>query len=155
MRRALWIVGPPAAGKTTAARTWLGFDAGLGGSVELVQKPKWSLAFNRRIVAAGHYTGETFDGADRVPYNGARDALAYWLRELQPRAELTIFDGDRFSNAGVLEFVKRYVDRVECQYVETPEHVRDERIGARGWNPDPRWVRGRETKARHFRELFT
>lgn len=155
-RVALWIVGPPAAGKTTLARTFLGFGDRDGGVSKrgFIERPKWTTYDDGRVVAAGHYTGRTFDGADRVPYNGARAALAYWLRELHPKAELTIFDGDRFSNAGVIEFIKPHVDRVECRYVVASADVRAARIASRGWNPNPRWLQGRETKARRFAELF-
>ncbi len=154
-RVALWIVGPPGAGKTTLARSFLGFDDGKGAALVLVQKPKWSIAFGGRVVAAGHYTGATFDGADTIGYSGGAAVLDYWLRELQPRAELTIFDGDRLSHKGALEFVRGHVDRVEVQHVTASPDVLAARYAARGWNPKPAWIKGRTTKAARFAELFT
>jgi hypothetical protein len=153
-RVALWLVGPPAAGKTTLARSFLGFDDGRQNELVLVPKPKWTLFDFGRVVAAGHYTGATFDGADKVPYHGAREALEYWLRELQPRAELTIFDGDRFSNDAAVAYVSRYVDRVEVRYVDAAPDVLAARRAARNWDPNQAWVKGRVTKAQRFAERW-
>jgi hypothetical protein len=149
-RVARWIVGPPAAGKTTQARLELGpLDL-----VELIAKPKWTIARGGRVVAAGHYTGATFDGADMVPYSGARAALEYWRDNLAHNAELTIFDGDRFSHRAAVEFVRRFVDRVEVVYCGATDDVLAERRAARCWSPSLAWLKGRETKAKRFLGLF-
>lgn len=153
-RVALFVVGPPCAGKTTLVRSMLGFDDGRVRELVLVTSPKWTLAFGGRVVAAGHYRGETFDGADRVPYSGARAALEYWAGCLVHRAEITIFDGDRFADAGVVEFVRRHVSRVEVTHVTADEATLAARRAARGWAPNGAWLKGRVTKAARFAERF-
>jgi len=155
IRVALWIVGPPAAGKTTLARTLLSFDAcSVLGTVKLIERPKWTVCLDGLAVGAGHYTGHTFDGADRVPYNGVRPALEYWLDHLRERAALTVFDGDRFSHRSAVDFVRPHVDRVEVRYIDATPDELEARRTARGWAANPQWLKGRETKAKRFAELF-
>ena len=153
MRVSLFIVGAPTAGKTTLARALLGFQDG-HANVQLVPKPKWSIANGGRIVAAGHYTGGTFDGADRVGYSQVMPTLEYWSKAWQQPDLITIFDGDRFSHAKALEYVRLHSDRVVCVRVRVSLEVQDERIKARGWNPNPTWLVGRSTKSRRFFGLF-
>jgi len=148
-RTALWIVGAPAVGKTTLARALLG-----PRPYTLIGPPKWTCA--GRTIAAGHYEGKTFDGADSVPYNGVLPALYYWQVTFAPVVTLTIFDGDRFSYTKAVEFVRAHVDRVACVYVAAPSCAELERRRAeRNWNPDPRWLKGRDTKAKRFAISFT
>jgi len=56
MSSAVFVIGPPGVGKTTAIRPML--DEGS----TLIDKPKWTVG--PHVVAPGHYTGKTFDGAD-------------------------------------------------------------------------------------------
>ncbi len=146
MSTALFIVGPPAAGKTTLARQLL------GDVTHLVAKPKWTIG--DRVCAAGHYTGDTFDGADRVGYNQVADTLGYWRDNIAPTAKLTIFDGDRFSYVGAVKYVAQHCKRVCCVFVDADEWVLAPRRAARNWAPDPTWLKGRETKAARFYFLF-
>lgn len=146
---AVFIVGAPAAGKTTLARKLLGpLDR-----CTLIEKPKWTLSFDH-VCAAGHYTGDTFDGADRVGYNQVKPTLGYWQRELAGKARLTIFDGDRFSFESAIDFVAQFCSRVCCVYVLSEPAVLEARRAERGWAPNPRWLKGRQTKARYFMGLF-
>jgi hypothetical protein len=119
---------------------------------ELVAKPKWTLGEGGKIVAAGHYTGATFDGADTVPYNGVEQTLVYWSEKLAEKAELTIFDGDRFSYEGAVERVvalcHTIVPMTVCLYVKPEELGR--RLVERGSNQNPAWMKGRTTKALRF-----
>lgn len=152
MRTALFIVGPPAAGKTTIVRALLGPLKDLG----IVRIPKWTVSSRSRapIVAAGHYHGDIFDGADRVGYNQVMPTLEFWAKTwLQPDL-ITIFDGDRFSYAKALEFVLAHSDRVVCVSVRVSLEEQARRIAERGWNPNPTWLQGRRTKARRFFGLF-
>lgn len=154
----LWILGEPAVGKTSVVRML--FD----GKTKIVAKPKWTLSGSAPmlVVAAGHYTGKDFDGADTVPYNGAWDALEYWFRDILPGAELTIFDGDRFSNATTLEFCKDAVEacqmigglRLCCVLLTGDAEAVAARRKARS-NQDETWARGRKTKAANFAARFT
>lgn len=162
MSVALFIIGEPGVGKTTAIRelvpalkpntTYEGIDV-----VEVV-KPKWTIVttyapkIEGDIVLAGHYRGETFDGADTVPYTGAKDALAYWDTYLRPTAELTIFDGDRFSTQPSLDFVRSTGVRVVGVHLFVPAELATERRAQRGSNQNETWLKGRITKARNFAE---
>jgi ABC-type dipeptide/oligopeptide/nickel transport system ATPase component len=143
-RTILWIVGEPGVGKTTLAR-------GLLGKVPAevrIPKPKWSISGG--IAAAGHYVGGTFDGADTVPYNGVEDALVFWREFI--KSPLTLLDGDRFSNAKVVEFLAAH--NKLCLLLSAPEDVVAARRAARGSDQNPSWVRGRKTKSRRFFEMF-
>jgi hypothetical protein len=139
----LFLVGAPGVGKTTLARLLLEPDP------YLVQKPKWTVG--ETICAAGHYTGGTFDGADMVPYNGAKDALAYWAQNLKSK-KLTIFDGDRFSNANTLAFLKNEGARITCVHLEVDDAELTRRREQRGSKQNASWMLGRKTKARRFAE---
>ncbi len=152
MRTVVWIVGEPGIGKTTLARAILGpLDA-----LALVPKPKWTLARDGRLVAAGHYSGETFDGADMVPYNGAVEAIAYWARHLAPKAEVTLLDGDRFSHAGAKAAFGAVPGgaRLVCLHILGPAALAAERRAARGSDQNASWLKGRVTKAQRFADSF-
>lgn len=148
----LWLVGEPGAGKTTLARELL------GSNLTLVDKPKWTCA--PHMVAAGHYTGGAFDGADTVPYNGAADALIYWRDHLSKTAPLTLLDGDRFSNENSVKFFREYAQagnplRLVAAYVEVPAAVAAARRAARSETvQNASWVAGRATKAHRFYGSF-
>lgn len=150
MSKILFVVGAPGVGKTTLVRGLLGMVHGelpVGGY--LVQKPKWTVL--DAVCAAGHYTGDTFDGADMVPYNGAAAALEYWAQNLAGKA-LTIFDGDRFSNATTLSKLRDH--ELRCLHVRAPAAVLAARRQARGSNQNPSWMKGRASKAANFTALF-
>lgn len=155
---ALWLVGPPGVGKTSVVRKLLGFPA-----VGTIPKPKWTVSTALPRVAAGWYSGATFDGADTVPYNGADEALAFWRESLlrQPDIQVTIFDGDRFSNQGALKKVEdalaaNYHTFVSgCVHLKGSPELLAARRKARGSNQNEVWLKGRETKAARFAELFT
>jgi GTPase SAR1 family protein len=150
MKTALWIVGEPGVGKSSLARALLGDLS----KYSLHDKPKWTInqGTGPLIVAAGHYKGEKFDGADTVPYNGVKDALKYW-KEYLYEAELTILDGDRFSYKDTIEFFQRFTERTACILLVGDEQEIRKRRESRS-QQDETWVRGRRTKALNFSFLF-
>jgi hypothetical protein len=115
-------------------------------------KPKWTVGAT--VCAAGHYTGETFDGADTVPYNGVAAALDYWDEKLRPKMALTIFDGDRFSNGPTLARLRTLSKDPLLVHMVAPQEMLDARRNARGSTQNPSWAKGRETKAKNFAGLF-
>lgn len=143
---ALFIVGEPGAGKTTLARSLMGT-----GTLILHPKPKWTLSYDSdAFTAAGHYRGDTFDGADTVGYNGVEDALAFWEANLLSR-RVTIFDGDRFSHAKALTRINKSAT-VLCVQLLGGEIVAARRRARSVQNET--WVKGRITKAANFAGLF-
>jgi hypothetical protein len=144
MSVALFIVGEPGAGKTTLARSLLGTPP-----YSQVVKPKWTISGN--VIAAGHYTGAMFDGADTVGYNQVNETLMYWEASLISRLPLTIFDGDRFSHTKAFERVKKCAIPV-CVHLLGGETVAERRRARSEQNET--WVKGRITKAVNFTKLF-
>lgn len=146
--RVLFIVGPPGVGKTTLVRALFATLDPLEAKY-LVDKPKWTVAPG--ICAAGHYKGDTFDGADTVPYNGVNQCLDFWTKNLST-IPLTIFDGDRFSFPACFDFFKAKGHPVRVAHISAPPEVLAERRRSRGSKQNPSWMKGRETKALRFAE---
>lgn len=145
----LFVLGAPGVGKTTLVRGLLGSNT----TITQPSEPKWTFGGNG-IVAAGHYTGQTFDGADTVPYNGARKALDYWAKHIRTHAHLTIFDGARFSTRPSLEYIAQLApDHLILGVHLIAEEQVDARRVARGSNQDPTWLKGATTRARNFAEM--
>lgn len=160
VRVVLWIVGAPGLGKTTIARSLLTGRA--AKSVSFYEKPKWSIQKGGKVVAAGHYTGQAFDGADTLSYSGGQEALDFWWKKLAKKAELTILDGDRLSNAKTVTFFREIYEggevrsmKLRCVHLVADEDVarnrrelRAEGLGVPYQNET--WVKGRVTKSRNF-----
>lgn len=152
--KSLFIVGPPGVGKTTLVRGLLKMspEGELPIGSHLVPKPKWTVTPD--AVAAGHYTGDTFDGADTVGYGDVNKTLDYWTKTLVPSpVPLTIFDGDRFSHASALEIVKE-VSVVFCLHLSLGDDELERRRRERGSKQNEAWMKGRVTKARRFADDF-
>lgn len=164
----VYLIGAPGTGKTTLARSLLGFPEPRPGKLplpshyRLIGKPKWTvtarseevMATGGSICAAGHYTGATFDGGDTVSYTGALDAMAYWTEHFLKLRLLTLLDGDRFSNSSVLDYLVNHplsplIRVLGVHLVASPELLAARR-SQRGSNQNPIWMKGRETKARNF-----
>lgn len=147
----VFFVGPPGVGKTSLVRKFLGSNDNCYFTV----KPKWTVTVDDKIVAAGHYVGGTFDGADTVPYNGVNQALQFWDLTFRSKASMTMFDGDRFSHAGVLTFFRERGSRVACVYLKASDETLSERRAERGSKQNATWMKGRASKAKNFSTLFS
>lgn len=162
--KVVWCVGDPGVGKTTVVRELLisvidelDTRSVPHSHLALVEKPKWTTAGNR-VVAAGHYKGDAFDGADTVPYNGAMDALEFWLDNFSGR-DLTILDGDRFSYGAAVVFFQTHAPehQLVCVKFSAPKHLavrRAERDILVGKAQNPTWLKGRATKTKNFFDSF-
>lgn len=144
----LWIVGEPGAGKTTVARALLEPGSGLVKNGRV----KWTVG--KTVCAAGHYTGGAFDGADTVPYDGARPCLEFWCAALAQKV-LTIFDGDRFSNASALQMLQalRSGHTLVCVHLAS-EDAPTRRAARSSVVQNATWVKGRTSKAKNFHDAF-
>jgi hypothetical protein len=149
MNMILYVVGAPGCGKTTLVRRLLEADNYFN------VRPKWTIGNGQKVCAAGHYTGGTFDGADTVPYNGFQLALDFWKANLI-NFELTIFDGDRFSDKRTIEFFQSQPVHQRVIHCIASAQLLAERRQERGSTQNPSWMKGRETKSERFAtDLFS
>lgn len=150
MSTVLWIIGEPGIGKTTMVRALLPKPWEL---IDIKGWPKWTFAGpQKQIVAAGHYTGAMFDGADTVGYNQVNNAIAWWKEHLFTRP-LTILDGDRFSHLKAVEAFQAAGADLRC-FVLEGLGLAEERRGRRGSNQAASWLAGRRTKTTRFAKAF-
>ena len=150
---AIFVVGAPGVGKTTALRAMFE-ELDPAGAAFLTESPKWTVCPGA-YAAAGHYTGGPFDGADTVPYNGAAAAVDALLANLQAwSVPIVVFDGDRFSARTHLDLARGGGLRVGCVLISAPDEVVAQRRAARGSAQNENWARGRATKARNFFAMF-
>jgi hypothetical protein len=149
---AVFVVGPPGVGKTTMMRSvFSSLDS--FGSAFLSPNPKWTVCAEQ-FAAAGHYTGNTFDGADTVPYTGAMKALESLENNLPLwRPKFVFFDGDRFSYVAAAERVKQTMP-IRVALLNGSTSLLQARRAARGTKQNETWLAGRATKAARFAATF-
>ena len=149
----LWIVGEPGAGKSTLARALLGAGLLHAAPKRTVSEPGRG-PLGCRVLAAGHYVGGPFDGADTVAYNGVRAWVEWWGAQDHANT-LTVLDGDRFSHAAALEaFARPSVDLRCARLFATDELAAARRLARSAKVQNAAWVKGRCTKARRFAAFF-
>lgn len=154
-RQVVFIVGEPGVGKTTAIRGALGLDDAELVRDGLAKWTRWPRGIGGyQVVAAGHYTGDPFDGADRVSYSGANECLDYWAEHYHDTAALTVLDGSRFGTKGSLEWMLRLAPehQIRCLYFTSDAAAarREARAQRVGQTQDPTWIRGAATRAGNF-----
>ena len=159
----LYVLGEPGIGKTSLVRFLLrdALERDEDGpkyeaSFTEPPNPKWTLA--NGTVAAGHYKGNAFDGADTIPYNGARKALEFWRDHLLVNATLTILDGARFATKPSLAFLRDSGVSIMGVHLVAPTEAgyrRARRCDDAGTEPqNASWVKGATTGAKNFATLI-
>jgi DNA polymerase III delta prime subunit len=153
MHTAVFVVGPPGVGKTSAMRVLLGEDY-RRFTLEENGRVKWT--FSEPYAFAGHYGLGTFDGADTVPNDGWEPNLDYWQAEILPNKnfQFTVFDGDRFSHANAQKRLEDAGARVLCVHLTASDEAMKARREERGSNQNETWLKGRVSKAKAFAERF-
>lgn len=145
MRRLLYLIGQPGAGKSTAVRQ-------LCEQLQPVvtRKPllhtswyapgePWPLAWSY-----GSYEYEAaFPGTDRLGLGAQPRAVQ--LLDAAP-ASLCIAEGDRLANRGFFDSARKLDYTVTVVWLATPDELCDERRAARDNAPATSWVAGRRTK---------
>ncbi len=137
----LYVLGAPGVGKTSVIRHMLPDPV-------IVEKPKWTIS--GKVCAAGHYTGRTFDGADRIPYTHGILTLEYWYQHLRGTMDLTILDGARLSTQPCLEYLQNSSVPIRGVLLTTSPEILKARRESRGSEQNPQWMRGAETRANNF-----
>ena len=141
MHYAIFVVGPPGVGKTTALRELLGEKF---STISIKENGAVKFTVNDQLCFAGHYGVGTFDGSDTVPMHGASHCLDWWEENILPKSiyKATIFDGDRFSTLPCKTRLEN-IDNVKvyCVYLGPSQEVLDKRRKSRGSNQDPVWLR--------------
>lgn len=152
---AVFVVGPPGVGKTSAVREVLGENYRNFTHPE-TSKVKWCLQEGGPWVFAGHYGVGTFDGGDTVPNDGWLHCMEHWEKEIlpDPQYQYTLFDGDRFSHANCQKFLENRGVRVLCVHLTASDEVMAARRKERESDQNPTWLKGRISKARNFAERF-
>jgi len=153
MHTAIFVVGPPGVGKTSAVREILG-EGYINFTHPETKKVKWCL--KAPWVFAGHYGVGTFDGADTVPNDGWLPCMEWWEKSVltDPQYQYTLFDGDRFSHGNCKKFLEDRGVRVLCAHLTASGEVMEARRKERGSDQNPTWLKGRVSKARNFAERF-
>ena len=154
---ALFIVGEPGIGKTSLVRALIAGRtlteiAERFTTAERTNAPvKWMLA-GSDLVLAGHYVGETFDGADGCDRDTSAH-LAFWEAHYAHAGRTTVFDGDRFSIAKVKERLSRSAT-LRVVHLRGSEDLAAARRLKRGTTQSEPFVRNKRTKAANFSASF-
>jgi len=146
-RFAVWIVGEPAAGKSTIVRGLLGE----GREAVNLAGQKWTLG--NGWYAPGYYPNPPthFDGADQIGMSQARAYLEQYLAMRPLSVDRGILlDGARFSTRSCFELLAK-THETAVYFVASDECAA--RRAARDWHPDPKWLKGAITRAERFRDF--
>lgn len=148
MRFAVWIVGEPAAGKSTVARKLLGE----GRELISLAGHKWTIGDG--WYAPGYYPNPPthFDGADQVGMSQARAYLDRYLAMRPLNVDRGILlDGARFSTRPCFDLLAQ-THATAVYFVAADELECAARRAARDWHPDAAWLKGAITRAERFRD---
>jgi hypothetical protein len=150
VRRLVYVIGQPGAGKTTVMRAVTG---------QWMAYPRRAPGFACPHVAYGDDGRVIQLGQDRADFGGT-DALAM---NIQPRAvelmattaaEVVLAEGDRLGNDKFLSASEALGWEVRVVWIALPDAVARARCAGRGSDQAEAWVRGRRTKVRRLAERW-
>jgi thymidylate kinase len=146
MNRAIYIIGYPGSGKTTAMRLALShLDS------KMIWEPFRHMQHGRNIVQLG-FEREMYGGTDGLQFN-VQPKVLQWLPTCD--SPLIVGEGDRLANSSFLAAVEEQGRKVTVVHLQVGELVALQRIRQRGSNFDPVWVRRTMTKVDNLAEKWS
>lgn len=138
MKRLLYIIGYPGAGKTSALRE------ALDGAPEpdRIDKPFWHKIYPGGIVLGRDRAGG-FGGTDALPMN-VQPAVLQFMAGL-PAETVVVAEGDRLGNDSFFTALGAGWS-IDVALLQVPRGTAAGRRMQRGSQMNPIWIRGRETK---------
>lgn len=154
MKRLVYLIGQPGAGKTSALRAVLA-----GRRHEVIAGPcPYTLHHQTDddgidadpVVELGK-DRDTFGGTDALAMN-VQPAATALLGQLSH--ELVVAEGDRLANDRFFLAAEMAGWELTVAWLVVPDAVAAARRAARGSNQSPTWVKGRQSKVRHLGQAW-
>lgn len=141
----LYLIGPPAAGKSTLMRRLTAGCDRLPRNMPVAHSRLVHPATGHQIGAELGYNRPDFPGTDTLAM-GISPAACEWVRSGDgPR--LLLGEGDRLAHVGFLAAAVEGGYRVTVGYLDADLEVLDARCAARGSKQSASWRAGRATKS--------
>lgn len=144
MKRLVYLVGVPGAGKSTVVRKAMEH---LPMMPESRPKPFQHLYWPKQDASYLGRSNGDFPGTDTLSMS-VQPKVLEWLREGAP--SLVFGEGDRLANLKFLEGAQHRGYQVELCYLDTPASLAIARRRERGSNQGQAWLKGRESKVRRL-----
>ena len=149
------VVGEPAAGKSTLMRQFI--DTLGEGDVHKEGLVVFTVFPDDLVAIAGSYEeGKTFSGTDSLS-KACGPQYREWIKEKDgdPAWDDIVFywEGERFSNNKMLEFLSNEVSESTVYYLEAEPDVLDSRNAARSGQNET-WRKGMRTRLKNLRDRY-
>jgi ribose 1,5-bisphosphokinase PhnN len=146
LKRVVYIIGAPGAGKTTLMRETM-------APYQTIQHaaPFAHIEYDHpteRVVQLGKDRG-TFSGTDALSMSVQPNVMK-WLQYCD--YETIMAEGDRLANDKFFDACESTLDGLVLVLVDTDPEVAAARRKMRGSKQDPAWLKGRITKVEHLRK---
>lgn len=147
---AVYVIGPPGAGKTTAVAEYIGLHRDRMPAVKTGYRGLWvePLVDRNTGIVDGLHLGRRrpggFGGTDALAMNVHPHALAWAANADLP--DLVVGEGQRLATAAFLTTLHARTD-LTVVYLYADDQTLDERCEARGSSQNSAWRKGSATKA--------